>query len=249
MEDAVAVVMLTVLSTLIQFGGEKTPPLAQIIGALSAFIVFLVLSALFFVPRLLLRLTEAGRPELRTIMVIGLLFSVAWLAQQAGYSLALGSFLLGVVIASTPQKLEISRVFEGLRDMSAQCSLWRWGCWSTSTSSPRRGPWCWRSPPLPWCGAHRHGSRTGSRRKRNSAIHPRWPRADAVGGVFVCHGPAGSRGWSDPQSFFPAAVGASLLTALIAPSVMRRSDPISAWADRRLPLMLPGMDRLLPCLA
>lgn len=239
MEDTVAVIMLTVLSTLIQVGGDKGPPLVQVVGGLTAFIAFLVLGGLFFVPRLLLRLTETGRPEIRTIVVIALLLALAWLAQRAGYSTALGAFVLGVVVASTPQKLEIERTFEGLRDMFGAVffvaigmlvdfrllvSAWPFVlavtalaivCRSVATSA----------------GLVLAGNETRESLRAGLALTPLGEFSFIIAQMGVAAGAV-------PATFFPMAVGASLLTTLVAPSLMRRSGPISAWLDNRLPLML-----------
>jgi monovalent cation:H+ antiporter-2, CPA2 family len=117
MEDIVAVIMLTLLSTMVQFGGEKSAPLHETLGTLSAFVAALLLISLLLVPRLLLGLSQTGTGEIRTLLVIGLVLSLAWVAAKMGFSLALGAFLLGVIVASTPHKQEIERSFEGIRDM------------------------------------------------------------------------------------------------------------------------------------
>ena len=39
------------------------------------------------------------------------------LAQKAGYSLALGAFLLGIIVAETPHRHQVERTFEGMRDV------------------------------------------------------------------------------------------------------------------------------------
>ena len=59
-------------------GTKKVPPVAQVVGGLAAFIVLLVLGALFVMPRLLARLSAMGRPEIRTIVVIAILLFLAW---------------------------------------------------------------------------------------------------------------------------------------------------------------------------
>jgi CPA2 family monovalent cation:H+ antiporter-2 len=46
-----------------------------------------------------------------------LLFGLAVVAQGAGYSLALGAFLLGTIVAETPHRHQVERTFEGMRDV------------------------------------------------------------------------------------------------------------------------------------
>lgn len=239
LEDGVAVVMLTLLSTLIQFSGEASPPLAQIVGAMSAFVVLLVLAALIFVPRLLLRLTQAGRPEVRTILVIGLLLFLAWLAQRAGYSLALGAFLLGVVVASTPQKLEIERVFEGLRDMFGAVFFVAMGMLVDFRLLASAWPMVlavtifallWRSLATT-AGLILSGNEIRDSIRAGLSLTPLGEFSFVIAQMGVAAGAV-------PDTFFPVAVGASLLTTLTTPFLMRRSGPISARIERHLPLML-----------
>jgi CPA2 family monovalent cation:H+ antiporter-2 len=239
MEDTVAVVMLTILSTLIQFGGQQSPPVAQIVGGLTAFVVLLLVSALFFVPRLLLRLTQAGQAEVRTIVVIGLLFFLAWLAHRAGYSLALGAFLLGVVVASTPQKPEVERVFEGLRDMFGAVFFVAMGMlvdfrllistWPLVLGVAAFTVVCRALATS--IGLVVAGNQTRESIRAGLALTPLGEFSFITAQVGVAAGAV-------PATFFPMAVGASLLSSLAAPFLMRRSDGISEWVDNRLPLSL-----------
>ena len=72
---------------------------------------------LLIVPWLLRRLSISAGEELQTIMTAGLLFGLAVLAALAGYSLTLGAFLLGAIVAETPHRVQVERTFEGLRDV------------------------------------------------------------------------------------------------------------------------------------
>ena len=114
LEDVVAIMMLTLLTSLAQFGGAQPPPLAPTLGALAAFIVFIALMSLLIMPKLLARLSRSALPETRTLIVGGLLLSLAWLAVRMGYSLALGAFVFGAIIGSTRYKDDIERVFRGV---------------------------------------------------------------------------------------------------------------------------------------
>src|SRR5262245_29144462 len=62
-EDVVAITMLTLLTSLVHFGGAKPPPLVPTLGALAAFIVFIALLSLLIMPKLLVRLSRSTLPE------------------------------------------------------------------------------------------------------------------------------------------------------------------------------------------
>jgi len=78
----------------------------------------LVCTGLLFVPRLLKRIGNTNADdELRTLLVAGLLFLMAVISVKAGYSLALGAFLLGAIVAEMPQKNGVEKAFSGARDI------------------------------------------------------------------------------------------------------------------------------------
>ncbi|MEW6305461.1 MAG: cation:proton antiporter [Verrucomicrobiota bacterium] len=239
LEDMVAVVMLTLLSSLIQFGGGASPPLAQTIGALSSFIIFLLLVSLLLVPRLLLRLTESGAAEVRTLIVIGLLLSLSWLAARAGYSLALGAFLLGVIVASTPHQPEIERVCAGIRDMFGAvffvsmgmlvdfhllADAWPLVLLLTAAAIVLRTI-------ATTLGLVLTGNSINESLRAGLALTP-------LGEFSFIIAQTGVTAKVIPETFFPMAIGASLFTALLAPLLMRRGPAISNAVDERLPLFL-----------
>ena len=114
LEDIVSVIMLTVLSA--QSTGAQAG-LPGLFTHVSAFVVLLVSAGLLFMPRLLRRFDTEGDPELRTVAVIGLLLLLAFCAMRAGYSLALGAFLCGAIVAELPQRDAIGKSFAPLRSL------------------------------------------------------------------------------------------------------------------------------------
>jgi len=96
-EDMVAVVMLTLLSSFVQFRQAGATRLGETLGLLSAFVVLASIGGLLVVPWLLRKLSLSAVEELQTLVTAGLLLTMALLAARAGYSLALGAFLLGAI--------------------------------------------------------------------------------------------------------------------------------------------------------
>jgi CPA2 family monovalent cation:H+ antiporter-2 len=116
LEDVVAVVMLALLTSYEKLGGGQMR-LGAALGEMGAFVALLGVGGLLLMPWLLRWMERSGTDELRTLLVAGLLCLIAFGAQSAGYSLALGAFLLGVVVADTPQRGALERAFGGLRDV------------------------------------------------------------------------------------------------------------------------------------
>ncbi len=118
LEDVVAVVMLTLLNSIVQFGGAgHGSPVMETIGRLGAFVVLSGIAGLLIIPWLLKKMSIAADEELQTLGLAGLLFALAMVAQHAGYSLALGAFLLGTIVAETAHRAQVERTFEGMRDV------------------------------------------------------------------------------------------------------------------------------------
>lgn len=113
-EDVVAVIMLTILATQ---GADNPVGIGEVLTSLTAFVVLFVGLGLLLLPRLLRWLEKRGDAELQTLVVSGILFLLALVAIKAGYSIALGAFLFGALIAEMPQKHAIEKSFGSLRNL------------------------------------------------------------------------------------------------------------------------------------
>ena len=99
LEDVVAVVLLALLNSFVA-GSGAAGAMGDTLGLLGAFVALAGVAGLLAVPWLLRRLSFSANDELLTLVTAGLLFLLALLAQRAGFSLALGAFLLGAIVAS-----------------------------------------------------------------------------------------------------------------------------------------------------
>src|SRR6201987_4585103 len=116
LEDLVAVVVLTFISSVAQLHKGPEVNIAKILGVLLVFVTVVVVVGLLLLPRVLQRLNRAGT-DLLTITVAGLVLGIAVVAVKTGYSLALGAFLLGAIVAETPQRPTVERAMQGMRDV------------------------------------------------------------------------------------------------------------------------------------
>jgi len=236
LEDVVAITMLTLLTSLVQFGGAKTPPLVPTLGALSAFIVFVVLLSLLIMPKLLARLSRSALPEIRTLIVGGLLLSLAWLAVQVGYSLALGAFIFGAIIGSTRYRDDIERVFSGLDqtfgavffvavgmlvDFRTLLEAWPLVLGVTVVALLLRPVAC-------ALGFMAVGNNSRESIQAGLSVTPLGEFSFIIAQLGVESGVL-------PKTAYPVAVGASLLTSLTAPLLTRHAERISQRTVRFIP--------------
>lgn len=247
LEDVVAVVMLTVLNSVVALGaagggaGEGPAGLGETIGGFGAFVVFSGVMGLLIVPWLLRKMTVKADEELQTLATAALLFGLAIIAYRAGYSLALGAFLLGTIVAETPHRHQVERIFEGMRDVFSAVffvgiglqidvralgeAWWMILSLTLFTVVLRVGA---VSTGLTLTGApHREALRAGL-------------VATPIGEFSFIIAQLGVAAAAVPPRYYPLAVGLSLLTSLTAPLLTRRSDVIADAILRRRPRWLVG---------
>jgi monovalent cation:H+ antiporter-2, CPA2 family len=239
LEDVVAVVMLTILNSLVQLGQGPQANVPQTLLLLGAFVVLAGIGGLLLVPALLKRMSIAADEELQTLGIAGLLFGLAVVAQAAGYSLALGAFLLGTIVAETPHRHQVERTFEGMRDVFSAVffvaigmqidarQLWREGLLIagvavfTLVARPLAVTTGLSLIGTPFKDALRTGL-----------------TATPIGEFSFIIAQLGVAAAVVPQGFYPLAVGVSLLTTLAAPILTRRSEKIADAVVARQPVWL-----------
>lgn len=89
----------------------------EIILRLGIFLVVTVVVGLLVVPRLLRMVARFKNDETLLIATLGLLFAMALLALELKFSVALGAFVIGAVIAESDEIHKIERLTAPLRDM------------------------------------------------------------------------------------------------------------------------------------
>ena len=117
MEDLVAVVMLVVLSTLAvgsQFEGRE---MLLSIGKLASFLIFWSVLGIFLIPTLLKKVRRFLTDEILLITSIGLCLGMVMIATKAGFSAALGAFVMGSLLAETAEAEKISEVVQPVKDL------------------------------------------------------------------------------------------------------------------------------------
>lgn len=239
LEDVVAVVMLTLLTSLVHFSGDNSPSIVSIIGAFAGFVVLLGMVTLLFVPRFLGWLSNSASAELRMLLVVGMLLGLGCLAVKAGYSLALAAFVLGAIIGSTRQKGEMERLFEGVKHMFGAVFFVAMGMMFDVKLLVSVWPALLALTALVIVGrsiAAALGLLAVGNTLRESiraglAVTP-------LGEFSFILASLGVGAKVMPESFYPLAVGASLLTSLAAPMLIRRSEAIADAVEVRLPKAL-----------
>ncbi len=237
LEDVVAVVMLTVLAS--TAGGGESSNVGSLLAGMTAFVVLLVGAGLLMVPRLLRRLEARADPELQAIVVAGLLFLLALAAAKAGYSLALGAFLLGAIVAEIPQKASVEKAFVGMRDVfssvffvaigmliEVKLLLDVWPLILGLGTFAMVGRTIALSLALTLCG-----TRPREARRAGLLLGPLGEFSFIIAQLGVATAVL-------PKSYYPLSVGVSIFTVLVVPLVNRYAEAILDAGERLEPRWL-----------
>ncbi|MEY2789613.1 MAG: hypothetical protein RLZZ34_2756 [Verrucomicrobiota bacterium] len=116
-EDILAIAMIALLSGIAMTGSLSVGEVGLTLGKLSLFLVGTLVVGLIAIPRFLTYVSRFRSHETLLITVLGLCFGMSLLAAKLGYSVALGAFLIGAVIAESREIHRIESLVEPVRDM------------------------------------------------------------------------------------------------------------------------------------
>ena len=116
-EDVLAIGMIALLSSIAKTGSVETGEVLRTLGGLMVFLVASLVIGILTVPRLLDFVAKFNRDEMLLIGVLGLLFGFCLLVAKLGYSVALGAFIIGAIIAESRSLRRVEHLIEPIRDM------------------------------------------------------------------------------------------------------------------------------------
>lgn len=116
-EDIVAILMMVLLSTIAvsqQFSGME---LFESVLKLSFFLILWFVGGIFFIPTLLKKAKNLLSDETLLIVSLALCLMMVILANMAGFSPALGAFIMGSIIAETTKAERIEHLIKPVKDL------------------------------------------------------------------------------------------------------------------------------------
>lgn len=116
-EDILGIAMIALLSGIGTTGALGAGAVGVTLGKLAVFLVVVLVAGLILVPRLLGYVARFKRDEMLLVTVLGLCFGVSLLAAKMGYSVALGAFVIGAVVAEAREIHRIETLIGPVRDM------------------------------------------------------------------------------------------------------------------------------------
>ena len=116
-EDVLAIGMIALLSGIAVTGQVDAGAVLHTLAMLTVFLVASLVIGILSVPRLLDFVARFNSNEMLLVAVLGLLFGFCLLVARLGYSIALGAFVIGVIVAEAACLKRIERVIAPVRDM------------------------------------------------------------------------------------------------------------------------------------
>lgn len=117
MEDLVAILILASLSLFVTRGTLSGLELVASGGKLLFVVGTWFLLGYFAVPRFVRYVGRVGSDEMLTILSLGLCIFLAVVAARFGYSVALGAFIMGSIVAESSESHRIEELIRPLRDV------------------------------------------------------------------------------------------------------------------------------------
>ena len=116
-EDILAIAIIALLSGIAMTGSLQIGQVIDTVSRLGIFLVVALVVGLLAVPRLIGYVARFKSNEMLLITVLGLCFGFSLLAVELHYSMALGAFVIGAVIAESREIHLIETLIAPVRDM------------------------------------------------------------------------------------------------------------------------------------
>jgi monovalent cation:H+ antiporter-2, CPA2 family len=235
-EDLIAIFLLTILTTISRSGAITPTDLALTAVRLVMFLAGLIGFGILTVPRAIRAVKKLGQPETTLVASIGICFAAALLALSFGYSVALGAFIAGSLVAESGQQVEIEQLVRPVRDMFAAIFFVSVGMMIDPTALAQH----WVAVVsltlaviigkvfAVTIGAFLAGHGRRAAMKAGMSLAQIGEFSFIIAGVGVASGVIG--GW-----MYPVAIAVSAITTLTTPLLIRLSNKAAASIDHWLP--------------
>ncbi|WP_164017624.1 cation:proton antiporter [Pyxidicoccus trucidator] len=235
-EDLIAVLLMATLTAISTGTGLSLGELSLTTGRLIAFLVGLVAVGLFIIPRAVRYVVRLNRPETTLVASVGICFAVALLAQAFGYSVALGAFLGGSLVAESGEEKVVEHLVQPVKDIFAAIFFVSvgmlidpalvvkyWAAILVLTLVVITGKILSVS-----LGAFLTGN--GTRTSVQSGMS-----LAQIGEFSFIIAALGLSLKATREFIYPVAVSVSAITTLTTPLLIKLSGPTATWVDRKLP--------------
>ncbi|MFY0533992.1 cation:proton antiporter [Nannocystis pusilla] len=238
-DDMTTIMVFAVLTAIASGAGLGPGEFALSVGQLFGFLLALLAGGLFVVPRAIRAVVRRGRDELTLLAAIAACFGMASLAALAGYSIALGAFIAGILVSESgeggriePLVLPVRNIFAAIFFVAIGMQidplqiLANWPLVLIFTAVVLVGKVLGVS-----IGAFLSGNGFKASVRAGMSCAHNGEFSFIMASFAISKGILGD--W-----VFPVAVGVSVLTQLTAPLMIGRSESVALALEQRLPAKL-----------
>ena len=235
-EDVLAILLLAILTPVASGHALSAAALTGLVMRFLGFLVVALVAGVLVIPRAMRAVGALHRTETTVVASVGLCFACALLARHFGYSVALGAFLAGALVAESGEAGVVARLVEPVRDLfvavffvavgmliDPALVLQNLGAILAFTAIVIVGKVTAVSTAAFLGG---NGLQTSVRAGMSLAQIGEF--SFILAGVAVASGAAGPH-------LSTIAVAVSALTALLTPVLIASAPAVASWVDRSLP--------------
>jgi CPA2 family monovalent cation:H+ antiporter-2 len=247
-EDLIAILLITILTTVSSGQDLTMRELAITAGRLAAFLAALIIVGLVTVPRVIRFVVRLDRSETIVVVSVGLAFGFALLALVFDYSVALGAFIAGSLVAESGVEKKVEQLVQPVRDIFAAVFFVSVGMLIDPAQILAHWPVVLTFLAIVVLGnvfAVTVGTFLTGESIQNS-LKTGMTLAQIGEFSFIIAG-VGIATRATDNLLYSVAVAVSGITTLLTPWLIRAAQPTAAWVDRKLPVrckrLWPFMDR------
>lgn len=235
-EDLIAIIMIALLTAIATGAGLSAWSLTITVVRLISFLGGIIVIGVLVVPRFVRGIVKLERVDITLVGAIGLCFAAAFVAYKFGYSVALGAFICGSLVAESGEAGRIERLVHPVRDMfvaiffvsvgyliDPHLVVEHWGKILVLSSVVIAGKVIAVTAGAFITGA---GLRTSIQTGMSLA---------QIGEFSFIIAAVGIAAGATRVFLYPVAVSVSAVTTLATPWLIRAAEPAAMWVDRKLP--------------
>jgi len=235
-EDVIAILLLAVVITLAKGDELSLSGLSMNASVLSSFIMLVIAIGLITVPYVVRGVARLKRPETLLITSLGLCFAFAMLAERAGYTVVLGAFLAGSLVAESELGAEVEKLMTPVRYMFGAIFFVAVGMLIDPPLLARHWPALMVLTAVAIVGKVISVSLASVvvGERPNTAVKAGFAMAQ-IGTFSILFALAAGES-AIGGKLYSLAVALKAVTSVICPLMIRASNPAADWIDRHLPM-------------
>ena len=243
-EDMIAILLMVLLSTLAVSNNFSGMEMLLNLGKLLFFLVLWFVVGIYLIPTLLNKTGRFLSDEILLVISLGLCFGMVSLATAAGFSSALGAFMMGSILAETVENEKILKLITPIKDLFGAIFFVSVGMMIAPAQIAAH--W-WVILILALTVIATHILFVGiavvlTGGSLNNAVHAGFSLAQLGEFGFIIAGVGVNLGVMR-DFIYPVIIAVSVLTIFLTPYTLKMADPVYKWLQKVLsPQLLEKID-------